>query len=46
MEVKDAIEEVRSSKTLRQVLGSLLAIGNYLNSKEVSAPRKPRLGVK
>ena len=35
MEVKEAIVDVRNSKTFRQVLGSLLAIGNFLNSKEV-----------
>ena len=35
MDVKKAIEDVRDSKTLRQVLGSLLAIGNFLNGREV-----------
>ena len=35
MDVKKAIEDVRESKTLRQVLGSLLAIGNFLNGREV-----------
>lgn len=35
MDVKLAIEDVRKSKTLRQVLGTLLAIGNFLNGKEV-----------
>jgi len=36
MEVKEAIVDVRSSKSLRQVLGSLLAVGNFLNGREVS----------
>ena len=35
MDVKMAIEEVRGSQTLRQVLGTLLAIGNFLNGREV-----------
>ncbi len=35
MEVKSAITDVLESVTLRRVLGSLLAIGNYLNGREV-----------
>ena len=35
MEVKRAIEDVRKSKTLKQVLGTLLSIGNFLNGTEV-----------
>lgn len=37
MDVKNAIEDVRKSQTLRQVLGTLLAIGNFLNGREVEA---------
>lgn len=37
MNVKLAIDDIRMSKTLKQVLGTLLAIGNFLNGKEVSA---------
>lgn len=36
MNVKLAIDDIRNSKTLKQVLGTLLAIGNFLNGKEVS----------
>lgn len=35
MDVKNAIEDVKGSKTLRQVLGTLLSIGNFLNGREV-----------
>lgn len=38
MEVKGAIEEVHNSKTLRQVLSTLLSIGNFLNGTEVTTP--------
>ena len=37
MNVKVAIDDIRKSKTLKQVLGTLLAIGNFLNGKEVGA---------
>ena len=37
MDAKLAIEDVKSCSTLRQVLGTLLAIGNFLNSREVSS---------
>ena len=36
MEMKRAIEDVRKSKTLKQVLGTLLSIGNFLNGTQVS----------
>lgn len=36
MEVKRAIDDVQKSKTLRQVLSTLLSIGNFLNGTEVS----------
>ena len=35
MDVKNAIEDVMRSITLKRVLGTLLAIGNFLNGKEV-----------
>jgi hypothetical protein len=35
MDLKNAICDVQDSVTLRKVLGSLLAIGNFLNGKEV-----------
>ena len=38
MDAKLAIEDVKASTTLRQVLGTLLAIGNFLNGKQVSLP--------
>lgn len=38
MEVKRAIEEVKSSKTLKQVLSTLLSIGNFLNGTKVAPP--------
>ena len=42
MEVKQAIEEVYHSKTLKQVLGTLLSIGNFLNGTQViSLPLQP-----
>lgn len=31
----DAIESVRTSKTLQRVLGAILAIGNFLNNTKV-----------
>eukprot|EP00731_Ephydatia_muelleri_P026515 Em0018g615a len=37
MNVKLAIDDIRKSKTLKQVLGTLLAIGNFLNGKEDDA---------
>ena len=37
MNVKLAIDDIRNSKTLKQVLGTLLAIGNFLNGKEDDA---------
>lgn len=36
MEVKKAIDDVHESKTLKQVLGTLLSIGNFLNGTQVS----------
>ncbi len=46
MDVKHAIEDVRKSQTLRQVLGSLLAIGNFLNGRQVGvAPHTQLLHV-
>lgn len=36
MEVKGAIEDVYNSKTLKQVLGTLLSIGNFLNGTQVT----------
>ena len=36
MEVKRAIEDVYNSKTLKQVLGTLLSIGNFLNGTQVT----------
>lgn len=39
MDVKNAIEDVKGSKTLRQVLGTLLSIGNFLNGREVRGLR-------
>lgn len=35
MDAKNAIEDVKRSKSLKHVLGTLLAIGNFLNGKEV-----------
>ena len=35
MDVKNAIQEIRKSSTFRLVLGTLLAIGNFLNGCEV-----------
>lgn len=35
MEVKCAIVEIKTSKTLKLALGSLLSIGNFLNGKQV-----------
>ena len=37
MEVKKAIDDVYHSTTLKQVLGTLLSIGNFLNGTEVRA---------
>ena len=37
MDLKGAIDEVRTSKTLKHVIGSLLGIGNALNSQKVKA---------
>ena len=34
MDLKGAIEEVRESRTLKRVIGSLLCIGNVLNGKD------------
>ena len=35
MDALDAIESVRTSKTLQRVLGAILAIGNFLNNTKV-----------
>ena len=35
MDVKNAIDDIKNSKTFKQVLGTLLAIGNFLNGNEV-----------
>ena len=35
MDLKNAIVEIQNSKTLRKALGTLLAIGNFLNGREV-----------
>ena len=37
MEVKSAIDDVKKSKTLKQVLSTLLSIGNFLNGTQVNA---------
>ena len=37
MEVMRAIGDVYKSKTLKQVLGTLLSIGNFLNGTKVSS---------
>lgn len=37
MDLKGAIEEVRNSSTLKQVIGALLSIGNVLNGQPVEA---------
>jgi hypothetical protein len=37
MEVKSAIEDVKKSKTLKQVLSTLLSIGNFLNGTQLEA---------
>ena len=36
MEVKRAIEDVYTSKTLKRVLSTLLSIGNFLNGTQVN----------
>ena len=36
MDLKMAIEDIRKSPTLKRAVGSLLAIGNFLNGREVS----------
>ena len=35
MDLKKAIEDVKNSRTLKLALGSLLAIGNFLNGNQV-----------
>jgi hypothetical protein len=35
MDLKKAIEDIQNSRTLKLVLGSLLAIGNFLNGNQV-----------
>ena len=36
MDLKKAIDDIRDSPTLKKAIGSLLAIGNFLNGREVS----------
>lgn len=36
-DVKNAIEDIRKSLTLKRVLGVLLAIGNFLNGSKVGS---------
>ena len=43
MEVKKAIDEIYQSVTLKQVLGTLLSIGNFLNSTQVRKSSLPSL---
>ena len=36
MDLKKAVDDIRGSPTLKKAIGSLLAIGNFLNGREVS----------
>lgn len=36
MDLKDALEEINHNKTFKHILATLLAIGNFLNGKQVS----------
>jgi len=35
MDLKDALEEINKNKTFKDILATLLAIGNFLNGKQV-----------
>lgn len=36
MDLKKAVDDIKNSSTFKQTVGCLLAIGNFLNGREVS----------
>ena len=42
MDLKMAIDDIKGSPTLKKTVGALLAIGNFLNGREVKQSRLVR----
>ena len=45
MDLKKAVEDIKKSPTLKFALGSLLAIGNFLNGNQVYISIAPSINI-